>query len=88
MFHVCNRLLEKISNCCVFLRQKEKIESLRKKETELEVYIEEKEDLLKVKTDVPRPLRNAASEMFLLNPDLQDLRYPQKTTSLSDIQVT
>ena len=70
-----------------FLQQKEKLERLRKKETELEVYIEEKEDLLKVKTDVPRPLRNAASEMFLLSPELKDISYPQKTTSLSDIQV-
>lgn len=71
-----------------FFQQKKKIESLRKKETELEVYIEEKEELMKVKTDLPRPLRNATSEMFLLNPELQNVRIPQKTTSLSDIQVS
>ena len=67
-------------------KQKEKLDDLRKKESELEVYIEEKEELMKVRTDLPRPLRNASSEMFL-SPQTEEARFPQKTTSLSDIQV-
>ena len=50
------------------------------------MYIEEKEELMKVRTDLPRPLRNASSEMFL-SPHIEEARFPQKTTSLSDIQV-
>ncbi|XP_053404539.1 uncharacterized protein LOC123566392 isoform X3 [Mercenaria mercenaria] len=64
----------------------EKVHAIRKQEVQLEVYIQENEELLNVSHEKPRPLRSACSEMFLLDPSIQDQEYSQRTTSLLDIQ--
>ena len=65
--------------------QSEKVKELHKKEVQLEVYIQENEELLNVKTQLPKPLRTATSELFL--DDLPTDDFPQKTTSMQDVQV-
>jgi len=84
--------------------QSEKVKELHKKEVQLEVYIQENEELLNVKTQLPKPLRTATSEELLnvktqlpkplrtatselFLDDLPTDDFPQKTTSMQDVQV-
>ncbi|XP_060557466.1 uncharacterized protein LOC132717901 isoform X3 [Ruditapes philippinarum] len=66
--------------------QTEKVREIRKQEVQLEVYIQESQELCNVREEKPQPLRTACSEMFLLDPSIQDQDFSQKTTSLLDIQ--
>jgi hypothetical protein len=71
----------------IFTLQTEKVREIRKQEVQLEVYIQESQELCNVREEKPQPLRTACSEMFLLDPSIQDQDFSQKTTSLLDIQV-
>ncbi|KAL3874645.1 hypothetical protein ACJMK2_037627, partial [Sinanodonta woodiana] len=61
--------LKEISN------QNEKLQELHKQSAMLEVYIEEKQDLINVGSHAPRPLRSARSEMFLTDPNLIEPKF-------------
>lgn len=65
------------------------MEILTQQEKQLELYLEEKQDLLKVKEDKPYPLRSACSESFLASPDdeADDPGYPTRTASTSHLTV-
>ncbi|KAK3608655.1 hypothetical protein CHS0354_042670 [Potamilus streckersoni] len=61
--------LKEISN------QNDKLQELHKQSAMLEVYIEEKQDLINVGSHTPRPLRSARSEMFLTDPNLIEPKF-------------
>ena len=62
--------------------QIKEIEDLSEREEQLELYIEEKQDLLLVGVDQPHPLRSACSEEVLTVLSPPDLGFPTRTSSL------
>lgn len=65
----------------VMLQMKE-IDNLVEREEQLELYIEEKQDLLMVGVDQPHPLRSACSEEVLTVLSPPDRGFPTRTSSL------
>lgn len=63
------------------LLQKEELDEIQQREEQLELYIEEKEDLLMVKSDKPRPLRTACSAEVLTDLEIET-EFSQRTSSM------
>ncbi|XP_063427179.1 uncharacterized protein LOC134710718 [Mytilus trossulus] len=57
------------------------LDEIQEREEQLELYIEEKQDLLNVKSDKPRPLRTACSVEVLTNLPVET-EFGQKTSSM------
>lgn len=68
----------------MFCFQDKDLEMLTEQAQQLELYLQEKQDLIKVGLDSPHPMRNACSETVLNSDEMLgvDDEYPSKTASL------